>query len=201
MFTIFFYSNASVSAVLVLYLTNILLYSEGDAKIIYHTFTVFVYLFPIFGAILSDSYLGKFKTIFYVSMVYAAGSILLALASAEPIGLPQKEFSIFGLALIALGTGGIKPCVSAFGGDQFVLPQQELQLTRFFSLFYFSINAGSLISTFLTPILRNNVHCFDKDSCFPVAFAVPGGLMILSISKCHKIFIAYKKNFNRKSYA
>ena len=65
-----------------------------------------------------------------------------------------REFSIFGLALIALGTGGIKPCVSAFGGDQFKLPEQERQLQTFFSVFYFAINAGSLISTALTPILR-----------------------------------------------
>ncbi|KAJ8937546.1 hypothetical protein NQ318_002763 [Aromia moschata] len=169
------------STILVLYLTNILLYSESTAKIIYHSFTVFVYFFPLLGAIISDSWLGKFRTILYLSIVYAAGSIVLALASADPIGLPQEGFSILGLFLIAIGTGGIKPCVSAFGGDQFVIPEQELQLARFFSLFYFSINAGSLISTFFTPILRNNVHCFDRDSCFPLAFAVPGALMILSV--------------------
>lgn len=141
------------------------------------------YFFPLIGAIISDSYLGKFRTILYVSMIYAAGSVLLALSSAEPIGLPQKEFSILALFLIALGTGGIKPCVSAFGGDQFKLPQQEMQLAMFFSLFYFAINAGSLISTFLTPVLRNDVHCFGEESCFPLAFAVPGVLMLLSLSK------------------
>ncbi len=65
-----------------------------------------------------------------------------------------REFSLIGLLLIAIGTGGIKPCVSAFGGDQFKLPEQERQLQTFFSVFYFSINAGSLISTFITPIFR-----------------------------------------------
>lgn len=141
------------------------------------------YFFPLLGAIISDSFLGKFRTILYVSMIYAAGSVLLALSSAEPIGLPQKEFSILSLLLIAIGTGGIKPCVSAFGGDQFKLPQQEAQLGLFFSLFYFSINAGSLISTFLTPVLRNDVSCFGTESCFPLAFAVPGVLMIVSLGK------------------
>lgn len=85
--------------------------------------------------------------------------------------------------LIALGTGGIKPCVAAFGGDQFVLPQQELQLAKFFSMFYFAINAGSLVSTLLTPILRENVHCFGEQSCYPLAFGIPGILMIVSICK------------------
>ena len=63
-------------------------------------------------------------------------------------------FSLIGLFLIAVGTGGIKPCVAAFGGDQFKLPEQQRQLQTFFSIFYFSINAGSLISTFITPIFR-----------------------------------------------
>ncbi|KAJ8924659.1 hypothetical protein NQ315_000810 [Exocentrus adspersus] len=175
------FSYYGMRTILVLYLTNILLFSESDAKIIYHGFTVFAYFFPIIGAILSDNYLGKFRTIFYLSIVYASGSVLLALTSAKPLGLPQKELSLVGLILIAMGTGGIKPCVSAFGGDQFILPEQELQLSRFFSLFYFSINSGSLISTFITPILRNNVHCFGEDSCFPLAFSVPGALMIVSI--------------------
>lgn len=49
--------------------------------------------------------------------------------------------------LISIGTGGIKPCVAAFGGDQFKIPEQATMLATFFSLFYMSINAGSLIST------------------------------------------------------
>ena len=61
---------------------------------------------------------------------------------------------MLGLLLIALGTGGIKPCIQAFGGDQFKLPEQERQLQTFFLLFYFAINGGALISTVLTPVLR-----------------------------------------------
>lgn len=90
---------------------------------------------------------------------------------------------MIGLLLVAMGTGGIKPNVSAFGGDQFKLPQQVAQLATFFSLFYFSINAGSLISTFVTPILRADVHCFDEEDCFSLAFGVPGVLMLVSIGK------------------
>ena len=77
--------------------------------------------------------------------------------------LSCREFSLIGLALIAIGTGGIKPCVSAFGGDQFKLPEQARQLQTFFSVFYFSINAGSLIRTVITPILRE-VSQYSKGS-------------------------------------
>lgn len=82
--------------------------------------------------------------------------------------------------MIAIGTGGIKPCVSSFGGDQFVLPHQELQLRQFFSIFYFSINIGSLLSTLFTPVMRKNVKCFDRETCFPLAFGTPSALMVIA---------------------
>lgn len=94
-----------------------------------------------------------------------------------------SEFTILALFLIAFGTGGIKPCVSAFGGDQFKLPEQEKYLGYFFSIFYFSINAGSLISTFFTPMLRGEVSCFGDNTCYSLAFGVPGLLMMVSVGK------------------
>ncbi|XP_031828402.1 peptide transporter family 1 isoform X2 [Nomia melanderi] len=175
------FSFYGMRTVLTLYLTQQLQYHKNTATAIYHAFTMLAYFFPLFGAILADSLLGKFRTIFYLSIIYAIGQILLALTAAPPIGLPSREFSIFGLVLIALGTGGIKPCVSAFGGDQFILPQQERYLSTFFSIFYFSINFGSLISSFLTPVLRSNVECFGNSTCYSLAFLVPAVLMTLSI--------------------
>lgn len=142
---------------------------------------MFVYFLCVFGAIISDSWLGKFKTILYLSLVYICGSVLLTLGAIEPLNLPVETFTILGLALIALGSGGIKPCVSAFGGDQFKVPEQVKQITSFFSLFYFAINAGSLISTTVTPILREDVHCFGDINCYPLAFGVPAILMIVSV--------------------
>lgn len=92
-----------------------------------------------------------------------------------------RLFTIVGLLLTSIGAGGIKPCVSSFGGDQFVVPDQEDHLRKFFSVFYFTINAGALLSTFITPELRKSVQCFGKDSCFPLAFGVPAILMLISI--------------------
>ena len=91
--------------------------------------------------------------------------------------------SFIGLALIGLGTGGIKPCVSAFGGEQFKLPEQSVQVTKFFSIFYAAINGGSLISTLLTPKLQTEVKCFGQDSCFPLSFGIPCALMIVAVCK------------------
>merc|ERR1719278_1130990 len=141
---------------------------------------MFCYFTPIFGSILADTLLGKFKTIVYISMIYVLGHLLKTLAAIPTLGVPPLEFSLLGLALIAIGTGGIKPCVSAFGGDQFKLPEQERQLQTFFSVFYFAINAGSLISTALTPILREDVPCFGEDTCYSLAFGVPAILMLVA---------------------
>lgn len=138
------------------------------------------YFTPIFGAMLADSLLGKFNTILYVSILYAAGNVVLALAATPPLHFPMFAISILGLVLIALGTGGIKPCVSAFGGDQFDHDQVRAR-ERFFFIFYFAINAGSLISTYVTPILRGNVKCFGSSTCFPLAFGVPAIIMVASI--------------------
>ena len=85
------------------------------------------------------------------------------------------------LLIVAIGTGGIKPCVSSLGGDQF--KDNEVgreQLAGFFALFYGSINAGSLLSTFVSPLLRET-KCFDRDDCFFIAFLVPAVLMGVAI--------------------
>jgi len=92
------------------------------------------------------------------------------------------------LGFIAFGSGGIKPCVAAFGGEQFTLPQQAKQLGIFFSLFYFAINFGSFVSTLITPILREDVKCFGMLECYPLGFGLPAALMAISIV----IFLAGK---------
>ncbi|XP_049695149.2 peptide transporter family 1 isoform X1 [Helicoverpa armigera] len=183
------FSYYGMRTILSLYLRDKLGYSDNGATVIYHVFTMFAYFFPLLGAMIADGWLGRFRTILYLSLVYAAGSTLISISAMPQLNIPTMEFTILALLLIAFGTGGIKPCVSAFGGDQFKLPEQERYLGYFFSLFYFAINAGSLISTFLTPILRADVHCFGDNDCYSLAFGVPGILMIVSII----FFVAGKK--------
>ena len=70
--------------------------------------------------------------------------------------------------------------MAAFGGDQFKLPEQTRQLQTYFSIFYFAINAGSLISQIVTPIMREDVECFGDDTCYSLAFGVPAILMAIA---------------------
>ncbi|XP_060880666.1 peptide transporter family 1-like [Metopolophium dirhodum] len=190
------FSYYGLRTVLVLYLTSILQYDEDESTIIYHMAVFMAYFSPLFGAILSDSFLGKFKTIVYLSLIYAVGNLVITGSSlAVSFSLSnQRYLALLGLVLIAIGTGGIKPCVSSFGGDQFDLPAQEVYLQKFFSIFYFSINAGSLISTSVTPELRKGVQCFGRTSCFPLAFGVPAVLMLIAIF----IFVCGKRLYKIK---
>lgn len=88
-----------------------------------------------------------------------------------------------GLILIATGTGGIKPCVAAFGGDQFHLPRQQQLLQQFFSIFYFSINLGGFVGMVFTPILRKSITCFGDDTCYALGFGFPAVLMLISLCR------------------
>ncbi len=87
------------------------------------------------------------------------------------------------LLTISIGTGGLKPLIGAFGGDQYVRPQQDRELETFFSIFYFVINTGSFLSVFLTPILREDVQCFGQNTCFSLAFGVPAIMLVLGIGE------------------
>ena len=77
------------------------------------------------------------------------------------------------------------------------MPEQAHHMKSFFSMFYASINGGSLISTILTPILRQNTACFGQDSCYPLAFGVPAALMIVAICKKCSRFYMSKPTENR----
>ena len=139
--------------------------SNAEATHWYHLFTSAVYYTPILGAIISDVFLGKYRTILFLSIIYCLGHLTLALDETA-WGLA------IGLSLISVGAGGIKPCVSAHVGDQFGKTNSHL-LEKVFSWFYLSINLGAFISTMLTPILLKYYGSH-------IAFGIPGILMFIA---------------------
>ncbi|KAM9710817.1 solute carrier family 15 member 2 [Menidia menidia] len=175
------FSYYGMKAVLTLYFLTYLKWDQDLSTAVYHAFSSLCYFSPILGAVVADSCLGKFKTIIYLSIVYVIGHVVKSVGAIPTVGSTDVHIalSMLGLVLIALGTGGIKPCVAAFGGDQFGEDQLS-QRQKFFSIFYMSINAGSLLSTLITPILRGDVQCFGGD-CYALAFGVPAALMVVAL--------------------
>jgi POT family proton-dependent oligopeptide transporter len=153
-----------------------------QAKVVNHNFVAACYLFPLLGGILADVFWGKYRTIIILSLVYCLGHAVMALIEPQvrAVLLPGElgqwltpRYCLYlGLGLIALGTGGIKPCVGANVGDQFGSQNKHL-VSRVFAWFYFSVNLGSAFSTILTPELLDRFGA-------GVAFGVPGILMLVA---------------------
>lgn len=176
------FSFYGMKSILVVFMTKYLVdsggspdfFSPSEAKEWYHSFTSAVYFFPIIGALLSDIFFGKYKTILTLSVVYCFGHLSLALMDIPFTAalIEPKIWLGIGLGLIAMGSGGIKPCVSAHLGDQ-VGPEDKGILDKLFSYFYFAINFGSFFSTLATPWLLNVYGP-------AVAFGIPGVLMFIA---------------------
>src|SRR6266849_6454861 len=159
------FSYYGMRAILFIFMTQYLSMKDADATGYTHLFFASVYFFPLIGAIIADVFLGKYATIMSLSIVYCLGHLTLALNDSRA-GLA------LGLTLIAIGAGGIKPCVSANVGEQFGRQNQHL-LTGVYLWFYFSINFGSAISMLLIPV-------FLRKFGPHVAFGTPGLLMFIA---------------------
>jgi proton-dependent oligopeptide transporter, POT family len=151
---------------------------EENAQEMVHLFVAGVYAFPMIGAIIADRLLGKYHTILWLSLVYCLGHLVLSIGENSIGGMA------IGLGLIAIGSGGIKPCVSAHVGDQFGKGNWNL-VGRVFQAFYFIINFGSFFATLMIPFIRSNPDKIWILRDYPeyatsVAFAIPGILMFLA---------------------
>ncbi|KAF9764182.1 Solute carrier family 15 member 1 [Nosema granulosis] len=164
-------------SILFAFLRSEFLFTKKKATFIVHMFVLLCYLFTLVGGMISDMILGKYKTILYLSILYFTGTTFVTYSS---VALNSALVLYAGLFMIALGTGGIKPCVAAFGGDQIKGKEREKDLTFFFNFFYFAINLGSMLSTFISPILTN-LECEGKKTCYPAAFGSSSVLLLLSI--------------------
>ncbi len=192
------FSYYGIRGILALYISVVLFHDlpKGEAKDrateIIHLWVFANYFSALLGGWLSDKLWGRYHTIFYVSLVYCLGNLTLAASVGSAWGLYA------GLGLIALGSGGIKPCVSAFCGDQFK-PEQSALLQKAYGLFYWSINFGSFFAFLVVPWLKDKLGYRLTTGAWPpntfeitglsspaavwgyrLAFGVPGALMLLA---------------------
>ena len=155
-----------INAILAIYMTQFLHFGQARATGWQSLFKAGAYFAPLIGAVVSDMLWGKYRTILVFSLFYVAGCAVLALGPGTPATLAV------GLAVVALGTGGIKPCVSTNVGDQFTSRNQHL-IERAFSYFYLSINAGSSLSILLCPLLLSRLGP-------KAAFSLPAFMMLVA---------------------
>ncbi|XP_059660301.1 protein NRT1/ PTR FAMILY 5.2-like isoform X2 [Cornus florida] len=166
-----------IASNLVLYLTNKL--HEGTVKSSNNVTNWIgtVWLTPILGAYIADTYLGRYWTFVIASAIYFAGMCLLTLAVSLPslrpppcsVGIKDEDckqasslqVGVFFCALyiIAVGTGGTKPNISTMGADQFddFEPKERFQKLSFFNWWMFSIFFGTLFSNTFLVYIQDNV--------------------------------------------
>ena len=174
------FSYYGMLSILTLYLNNVMKMGEAGSKEVVHLFATAVYFLPLVGGWVADRWWGRYKTILYISLFYCLGHGALALFEGQLPGV------MLGLGLIAIGAGGIKPCVSAFVGDQFQSTQDSL-LIKVYGWFYWSINLGAFFGFAFIPWLREKAG-------YQWAFGIPGIFMALATL----IFWCGRKHYVRR---
>lgn len=168
--------------------------AKADATADYHLWSAAVYALPLIGAMLADRLLGKYMTILSLSIVYCLGHLALALFENPDnmFGVDPITGLYIGLGLIAVGSGGIKPCVSAHVGDQFGKSNWHL-LQKVYNAFYFIINFGSAFATLIIPAIRGaETSPGVYEGSVGWAFGVPGilmGLATIAFWMGRKVFV------------
>lgn len=171
-------SYYGMRAILFVYLTKQLGMPDDQANQWYYMFKMACYFLPLLGGFLADRFLGKYWTIVGFSVPYVIGQLL--------IGVESETSVMIALALCAMGSGVIKPNISALMGQTYdqQRPGNEPLRASAFLWFYFAINVGSLISLLGLPIIRNEFG-------FRVAFLVPAVFMTVALL----LFAAGKKYY------
>ncbi|GJN20287.1 hypothetical protein PR202_gb07645 [Eleusine coracana subsp. coracana] len=181
---------------LVTYLTGVLHESNVDAARNVSAWIGSSFFTPLIGAFLADTYSGRYWTVVFSLSIYTVGMLTLSVSAF----LPQltnssynrdihRVMSYLGLYLAALGNGGIKPCTSALGADQFdsADPVERVAKGSFFNWYYFSINIGSLLSGTVVVWVQDNVG-------WGVGFTIPTVFMVAGLA----VFVTGRKLYRYK---
>lgn len=188
------FSFYGMRVLLPLFMTSRLELSEQHAGSIMNWFKFGIYFLPLVGGYIADRFLGKYWTIISFSIPYVLGHFILGI---------EQEWALFlGLALLAGGSGVIKPNVSTLMGltyDQ-RRPGNERLRAAAFMWFYFSVNIGAFISQLISPIVRGS----QENPNYGLAFQIPAWMMVvaLGVFALGKPFYAVEqRNHRRMSFS
>ncbi|KAL1225822.1 Protein NRT1/ PTR FAMILY 5.15 [Cardamine amara subsp. amara] len=176
---------------LITYLTGPLGQSTATAAVNVNTWSGTASMLPILGAFVADAYLGRYRTILVASLIYILGLGLLTLsASLIIMGLSEQRneasakpsfwvniLFFCSLYLVAIGQGGHKPCVQAFGADQFDAedPKEVIARGSFFNWWFSSLSAGISLSIIVVAYVQDNVN-------WAFGFGIPCLFMVMALA-------------------
>jgi POT family proton-dependent oligopeptide transporter len=161
-------SYYGMRTLLALYMINVLGFSEAGGTTVMKAFMAACYLTPFLGGWVAEKYLGRYKTILYYSLPYILGHVILG-------GLQNRTGLFVALALLALGSGAIKPNTSVLMGQIYDAEKKEALLNEAFSLFYAAVNVGAAITSFTLPLVVE-----AQGGRYGLALMVPAILMVVA---------------------
>ncbi|XP_050268565.1 protein NRT1/ PTR FAMILY 5.10-like [Quercus robur] len=183
-----------ISSNLITYLTGPLGQSTATAAENVNMWAGTATLLPLLGALVADSFLGRYRTIVIASLIYILGLGLLTLSAMLPSLRSTYDYIdtdnimlhstrqlqvillFFSLYLVAVGQGGHKPCVQAFGADQFdgLDPEECKSKSSFFNWWYFGVCGGGAVTILVLCYIQENLS-------WGLGFGIPCILMVVAL--------------------
>jgi len=145
------FSYYGMRALLIFYLTQHWLFSDGDASIIYGAYTALVYITPVLGGYLADRYLGQRKAVLFGAVLLTFGHFLMAFEGDGGQGDPAMNIFWLALSFIIVGSGFLKANISVIVGQLY--PRTDVRRDGAYTIFYMGINLGAFLGTLIAGYL------------------------------------------------
>ncbi|MEN1956958.1 peptide MFS transporter [Luteimonas sp. MJ204] len=145
------FSYYGMRALLIFYLVQHWMFSDGEASVIYGAYTALVYIAPVVGGYLADRYLGQRKAVLFGAVLLTFGHFLMAFEGTG--GQGAAELNIFWLALsfIIVGSGFLKANISVMVGQLY--PRTDIRRDPAYTIFYMGINLGAMLGSLIAGYL------------------------------------------------
>ncbi|WP_082126314.1 peptide MFS transporter [Aurantiacibacter marinus] len=151
------FSYYGMRALLIFYLTQHWLFSDGEASIIYGAYTALVYITPVVGGYLADRYLGQRKAVLFGAVLLTFGHFFMAFEGDASLGQDNPMINVFwlALALIIVGSGFLKANISVIVGQLY--SRTDIRRDPAYTIFYMGINVGAATASIICGYLGQTV--------------------------------------------
>ncbi|MDT7528391.1 oligopeptide:H+ symporter [Sphingopyxis sp. SE2] len=149
------FSYYGMRALLIFYLTQHWLFSDGKSNLIYGAYTSLVYITPVLGGYLADRYLGQRKAVLFGGVLLALGHLFMAFEGVGGQEDPTINVFWLALALIIVGSGFLKANISVMVGQLYRLT--DMRRDAAYTIFYMGINVGAALGTILVGYLGQKI--------------------------------------------
>jgi len=145
------FSYYGMRALLIFYLVQHWMYSDGEASVIYGAYTALVYITPVIGGYLADRYLGQRKAVLFGAILLTLGHFFMAFEGGGGQADPVINVFWMALALIIVGSGFLKANISVIVGQLY--SRTDIRRDPAYTIFYMGINVGAATAAIICGFL------------------------------------------------